>query len=69
MVRIGFLSLLFFCVYFSLNMQGLFAYPTEFYHQDTIAKKGSQKDTLRLDTVSIKRKSAADKWEEKKGGV
>ena len=66
MVRIGFLSLLFFCVYFSFYRQGLFAHPAEFYHQDTIGKKGGQNDTLRLDTVSIKRKSAADKWEEKK---
>jgi hypothetical protein len=66
MVRIGFLSLLFFCVYFSFYRPGAFAHPAEFYYQDTIGKKGSQKDTLRLDTVSIKRKSAADKWEEKK---
>jgi len=66
MVRIGFLSLLFLCIYFSFNRQELFASPGEFYQQDTIGKKGSQKDTLRLDTILIKRKLAADKLDEKK---
>ncbi len=66
MVRIAFLSLLFFCVYFSFYRQGIFAYPIVSYNQDTIEERGSKRDTLRLDTVSIKRKSAGDKWGEKK---
>ncbi|WP_293956374.1 MULTISPECIES: hypothetical protein [unclassified Sphingobacterium] len=66
MVRIAFLSLLFFCFYFSFCRQGIFAYPIVSYDQDTIEERGSKRDTLRLDTVSIKRKSAGDKWGEKK---
>lgn len=66
MVRIAFLSLLFFCVYFSFYRERLFAYPMVFYAQDTIEKRGSKRDTLQLDTVLIKRKSAGDNWDEKK---
>lgn len=66
MVRIALLSLLFFCVYFSFYRERLFAYPMVFYAQDTIEKRGSKRDTLQLDTVLIKRKSAGDKWDEKK---
>jgi len=61
MVRIALLSLVFFCVYFSFYRERLFAYPMVSYDQDTIEKRGSKRDTLRLDTVLIKSKSAGDK--------
>ncbi|MDM1294946.1 hypothetical protein HX021_11705 [Sphingobacterium sp. N143] len=66
MIRIGLLSLLFFCLYFAYNRQVLFAFPIGLDQQDTIGKE--IKDTLQLDIALITRKklSAKDKLDQKK---
>ncbi|MDF2517795.1 MAG: hypothetical protein K0R59_3091 [Sphingobacterium sp.] len=61
MARIGFLFLVAFCVYFACD-RPVFAQPVEFVLQDTVKKKNG-KDTLRLDTVQVKRKNELTiKW-------
>ncbi|MGE8293322.1 MAG: hypothetical protein ACN6ON_16640, partial [Sphingobacterium sp.] len=66
MARIGFLFLIAFCVYLASD-RPVFAQPVEFVLQDTVKKKNG-KDTLRLDTIQVKRKNslAEDKLNEKK---
>jgi len=66
MARICFLFLIAFCVYLASD-RPVFAQPIEFVLQDTVKKK-NVKDTLRLDTIQVKRKNslAEDKLNEKK---